>query len=74
MPSMMLCAGDSTPMFVATNTPALALTTYVPRAIDAVMTEQAFDAWVDSDDSDESLIEQATPEGLAKRSSGFWDG
>lgn len=74
MPSMMLCAVDSTPMFVATNTPALALTTYVPRAVDAVMTEQAFDAWVDRDDSDASLIEQATPEGLAKRSSGFWDG
>lgn len=74
LPKMMLFSVDTTPMFVATNTPALALTTYVPRAPSSALDAAKFDAWADAPDDDASLIARATPEGLAKGYVGFWDG
>jgi hypothetical protein len=72
LPGMMLHAVDASPQFVATNTPALALSTYVPRLPSAPVGPQEFDAMVDAPDTDKALLERATPEGLAKQSMGFW--
>lgn len=74
LPRMMLFRVDTTPTFVATNTPALALSTYVPRAPSSAIDASAFDLWADARDDDESLIARATPEGLAQGFAGFWDG
>jgi hypothetical protein len=73
-PTMMLFNVDTTPAFVATNTPALALTTYVPRVAEAPLDAASFDAWADAADDDDALIARATPEGLARGIAGFWDG
>lgn len=74
LPSMMLHTVDTTPEFVATNTPAIALTTHVPRLDDRPFDAARFDAMIDGDDSDEALIASATTEGLARSGGGFWGG
>jgi hypothetical protein len=72
LPSMMLHTVDTTPEFVATNTPAIALTTHVPRLEPREFDAARFDAMIDGDDRDEALIEQATAEGLTRATPGFW--
>jgi hypothetical protein len=74
LPAMMPHTVDTSPQFLATNTPALALSTFVPRLPSERMSEAQFDAMVDGPDTDEALLERATPEGLARRSAGFWGG
>jgi hypothetical protein len=72
LPAMMPHTVNSSPQYVATNTPALALSTFVPRLPSARVSEAQFDAMVDEPDTDEALLERATPEGLVRRSGGFW--
>ncbi|MDP3277562.1 MAG: hypothetical protein Q8Q09_20415 [Deltaproteobacteria bacterium] len=58
-------AVDAAPTMVATNTPAIALSTYMPRLSEALMDTQGFAALCDEPEDPECLLRRATPEGLA---------